>query len=148
MLASKDLYLSESHTYKSKQSLIFFHALINWGSFLVILSFSSNICSQFSSLTLAASGRYMEWNAARGGSRVAATSKMERFVIIVNGFQPLTINTKAHLGCCSTPRSVSGCYVNCLLWILPLYRVVLRIGILLGLVQNGKCSILTVGQCY
>ena len=24
----------------------------------------------------------------RGGSRTAATSKMERFVIIVNGFQP------------------------------------------------------------
>ena len=33
----------------------------------------------------------------RGGSRAAATSKMEHFVIIVNGFQPLTIITK-----CST----------------------------------------------
>ena len=32
--------------------------------------------------------------ASRGGSRAAATSKMERFVIIVNGFQPLTIITK------------------------------------------------------
>ena len=30
----------------------------------------------------------------RGGSRAAATSKMERFVIIVNGFYPLTIITK------------------------------------------------------
>ena len=30
----------------------------------------------------------------RGGSRAAATFKMECFVIIVNGFQPLTINTK------------------------------------------------------
>ena len=30
----------------------------------------------------------------RGGSRTAATSKMERFVIIVNGLQPLTIITK------------------------------------------------------
>ena len=30
----------------------------------------------------------------RGGSRAAATSKTERFVIIVNGFQPLTIITK------------------------------------------------------
>ena len=29
-----------------------------------------------------------------GGSRAAATSKMEGFVIIVNGFQPLTIITK------------------------------------------------------
>ena len=28
------------------------------------------------------------------GSRTAATTKMERFVIIVNGFQPLTIITK------------------------------------------------------
>ena len=35
------------------------------------------------------------FNAAnRGGSRTAATSKMERLVIIVNGFQPLTIITK------------------------------------------------------
>ena len=32
--------------------------------------------------------------ANRGGSRTAATSKMERFVIIPNGFQPLTIITK------------------------------------------------------
>ena len=30
----------------------------------------------------------------RGGSKTAATSKMERLVIIVNGFQPLTIITK------------------------------------------------------
>ena len=28
------------------------------------------------------------------GSRTAATSQMEHFVIIVNGFQPLTIITK------------------------------------------------------
>ena len=30
----------------------------------------------------------------RGGSKAAATSRMERFVIIVNGFHPLTIITK------------------------------------------------------
>ena len=30
----------------------------------------------------------------RGGSRTAATSNMEHFVIIVNGFQPLSIITK------------------------------------------------------
>ena len=30
----------------------------------------------------------------RGGSRTAAESKTELFVIIVNGFQPLTIITK------------------------------------------------------
>ena len=33
----------------------------------------------------------------RGGSRTAATSKMERFVIIVNGQKPLTIITKCSI---------------------------------------------------
>ena len=33
----------------------------------------------------------------RGGSRAAATSKMECFEIIVNGFQPLTIITKCSI---------------------------------------------------
>ena len=35
----------------------------------------------------------------RGGSKAAATSKTERFVIILNGFQ--------HIGCCSSSRSAS-----------------------------------------
>ena len=30
----------------------------------------------------------------RGGSRGAATSKMQRFVIIVDGFQPVNVLTK------------------------------------------------------
>ena len=30
----------------------------------------------------------------KGGSRAAATTKMERFVIIVNGFKPLNVITK------------------------------------------------------
>ena len=34
-------------------------------------------------------------NIPRGGSRTVATSKVELFVIIVNGFQPLTITTSA-----------------------------------------------------
>ena len=33
----------------------------------------------------------------RGGSRTAATSKFKHFVIIVNGFQPLTIITKSSI---------------------------------------------------
>ena len=33
----------------------------------------------------------------RGGSRTATTSKMERFVIIVNGWKPLTIITKSSI---------------------------------------------------
>ena len=34
---------------------------------------------------------------SRGGSRAAATSKMQRFVIIVNDFQPLTVITKCSI---------------------------------------------------
>ena len=34
---------------------------------------------------------------ARGGSRAAATSKMERFVIIVNGWKSLTVITKCSI---------------------------------------------------
>ena len=34
---------------------------------------------------------------SRSGSRTAATSKMERFVIIVNGWKPLTIITKSSI---------------------------------------------------
>ena len=44
----------------------------------------------------------------RGGSRTAATPKVELFVIIVNGLKPLTYYQKElHLGCCSSPRSAS-----------------------------------------
>ena len=34
---------------------------------------------------------------SRDGSRTAATSKMEHFVIIVNGWKPLTIFTKSSI---------------------------------------------------
>ena len=47
------------------------------------------------------------FNKIRGGSRAAATSKMECFLIIVNGFQRL-------LGCCSSPRSTSENYLKLL----------------------------------
>ena len=40
----------------------------------------------------------------RGGSRTAATTKRELFVIIVNGW---TLLHQPHLGCCSSPRSTS-----------------------------------------
>ena len=33
----------------------------------------------------------------RGGSRAAAISKKEHFVIIVNGFKPLTVITKSSI---------------------------------------------------
>ena len=49
----------------------------------------------------------------RGGSRTAVTSKMEHFVIIVNGWNFLikVLNyyyKELHLRCCSSPRSVSN----------------------------------------
>ena len=43
---------------------------------------------------LATKRKDIMWYLLRGASRTAVTSKMERFVIIVNGFQPLTIITK------------------------------------------------------
>ena len=44
----------------------------------------------------------------RGGSRAAATSKMESFMIIVKRLPPVNYYHKAlHLGCCSSPRSTS-----------------------------------------
>ena len=52
----------------------------------VLLSGQSHICHK--RMEVFCSTRF------RGGSRVAATSKMECFVIIANGFQPLTIITK------------------------------------------------------
>ena len=45
---------------------------------------------------------------SRGGSRAAATSKMECFVITVNGFQLLTIITIHSILDMSSPRSVSA----------------------------------------
>ena len=41
----------------------------------------------------------------RGGSRTAATSKMERFVILNNGFQPSNIITKGSI------LDVSSCWM-------------------------------------
>ena len=39
----------------------------------------------------------------RGGSRTAAASKMERFVIIICGNNHKTL----HLGCCKSPKCAS-----------------------------------------
>ena len=38
---------------------------------------------------------YDRRDVTRGGSRTAATSKVDRFVIIINGWNPLTITTKS-----------------------------------------------------
>ena len=46
------------------------------------------LCTSFWSLLIA-------W--VRGGSRTAGTSRMEHFVIIVNGWKPLTIITKSFI---------------------------------------------------
>ena len=53
----------------------------------------------------------------RGGSMTAVTSKMERFVIIVNGFQALTIITKRsilHVAAVLDPPLIhlkNSCYI-------------------------------------
>ena len=59
-------------------------------SIILMCSESNQVCRSFCCYA---------WNnqkkvSCKGGSTVAETSKMERFVIIVNGFQPLTITTK------------------------------------------------------
>ena len=41
--------------------------------------------------------KFILQNATRDGSRTAATSKMEHFVIIVNDWKPLTIITKSFI---------------------------------------------------
>ena len=100
----------------------------------------------------------------RGGSRTAATSKMEDFVIIVNGFQPLTIitkNTILDVAAVLDP-SVSCCFKSllleiynlkvCSLWYLKSYFVTF-IGHVLGPFQTSmmgcfcrKCSWLNISS--
>ena len=48
-------------------------------------------------LSMVLTGSSERYHIFRGGCRTAATSKMERFVIIANGFQPLTITTKCSI---------------------------------------------------
>ena len=52
------------------------------------------ICCPYIHLNVPKTCRCFPIELLRGGSRAAATSKMECFVIIVNCFQPLTIITK------------------------------------------------------
>ena len=55
---------------------------------------------------------------SRGGSRTAATAKMERFVMIVNGWKPLTIITKRsilHVAAVLDPSMNSSCF--CLIYL-------------------------------
>ena len=70
-----------------------------WGTFEMALTDCEIIlqltCSKKSILAaVTAANQVPKFRIPRGGSRTAATSKMECFVIIVNGFQPLTIITK------------------------------------------------------
>ena len=44
----------------------------------------------------------------RGGSRAAATSNIECFVLIVNGLAVNYYHKALHLGCCNSPGSPSG----------------------------------------
>ena len=51
----------------------------------------------FQNPTAEAGPRMNKLTQTRGGSRTAATSKMEHFEIIVNGWKPLTIITKSSI---------------------------------------------------
>ena len=57
----------------------------------------ATIFKKFSIKTLTNTINPFTTNAPRDRSRTAATSKMEHFVIIVDGFQPLTIITKSSI---------------------------------------------------
>ena len=49
----------------------------------------------------------------RGGSRTAATSKIELFVVIVNSLKSVIYYHKElHFGCCSSTRSASGTHLT------------------------------------
>ena len=56
------------------------------------------------------------WQMHRGGSRTAATFKMELFVIIVNGLTVNYYHKVLHLGCCSSPRSASSECIQINVW--------------------------------
>ena len=66
--------------------------------FMIIhLKVLASLFNRLENNTLRNNVLYLGLAAARGGSRTAATSKMEFFVIIVNCFQPLTIITKSSI---------------------------------------------------
>ena len=76
--------------------------------------FYANLKRWFLYLTTAIFKQTVSWRnfmIFRGGSRAAATSKMERFVIIVNGLAN-SYHKALHLGCCSSPRSASDIRAN------------------------------------
>ena len=62
-----------------------------------VIYFSRKSCFLKRSIHLSLRSSIWFTDKLRGGSRAAVTSKMERFVIIVNGFQPLTIITKSSI---------------------------------------------------
>ena len=84
----------------------------------------------------------------RGGSRAAAACKMERFVIIVHGFQPLTIITKRSIcGCCSSLRSASAFFDSVIKYLTNKWKQTnlgingFVIGIILLENRNNLCSV-------
>ena len=62
--------------------------------FIITYIFRTQVSMTFSSTFSQKSNTRVFLFNIRGGSRAAATSKMECFVIIVNGWKPLTIITK------------------------------------------------------
>ena len=75
-----------------------------------------------------------------GGSKTAATSKLELFVIIVNGWKPLTVITKCLiLRCCSSPRSASEkSYSKCNIPLQLINNCIVKLG--------NHCTLLIIVQ--
>ena len=75
----------------SRWFFVTFYCILSYCCFSLILTFWYNLfncyCEAFVTRVTIRGG-------SRGGSRAAATSKMECFVILFNGFQPLTIIAK------------------------------------------------------
>ena len=66
----------------------------NFRCHLLSSNFNISVTCNFHNFSSCLLRRLRDLQTARDGSRTAATSEMERFVIIVNGFQPLTSITK------------------------------------------------------
>ena len=82
---------------------------VNFGKFLrtsFLIEHLNRLCLIFTNVPLHSNAfRYL----ARGGSRAAATSRMESFVIIVKRLPAVNYYYKVlHLGYCSSPRSTSA----------------------------------------
>ena len=91
---SKNVSIHES-MFKSFVLFFFFASLCKYSLDILYVTYKNALCYLYIQYHYFLECLQMEQiNVSRGGSRAAAASKMERFVIMVNGFQLLTFITK------------------------------------------------------